>query len=696
MEINVTRYNFLRIPLILLLVLSFAGCATHREEIRLNKLSTKLFHRGRTKELPLPDMSSLRGRRICIDPGHGDPWPGAVSKSNRLRESDVNLRVSLSLRDLLEGSGAEVFLTREDDSALVPVSLSKDLEARIRIAHENNADVFISVHHNADIKKRSRKNDLEVYYNLNDDGASLDLAQCLTYELSQRVRRKAKAKRLLPGNYKVLRIAKIPAVLIESSYLSNRRNARNLSKPRTIESEARSIAAGLATYFSLDPPRVEKTSVIELDHGRTHQVKWQLESGYPIDDGSIEVLLDGSFSNGEVLAVDSDFMWTFADPLLNGTHTVILRAHNYQGASLTHNFSFVVDRPASSIHINQTPETVLRDSGCEMLLEVLLTDSFGFPVMDSTEVTLEEIESTKKTVGGLTRFYLEPDQIEDKLSFHSGVLDKTYSIVYGENAYKSIQVYDVRNNKPVSDVLLFCDNAVFGTSTADGWFSVRDDVATLTLARKGYLDTTVFLKNGHSDINIDPVELGILHGRRIAIDAAHGGRNPGLAGTGGTRASDLNLYIAKRVASYLSEAGAKPVLIRRRDEEVTNAKRIGPSQDVDIFVSISFGMPAREARLLDRSGHSLHMEEQFVAHYPGSKNGILLAKSIAEKLDIDYVVPAVSYVIQQTGCPAVLVHPASVMNVDKEDYYRSTERRVDISHGIYSGILEYYKKLDIR
>lgn len=100
---------------------------------------------------------SARARplRIVIDPGHGGKDPGAVGYK-RLKEKDVTLGISLALaRKLKKALNCEVKLTRDRD---VWLSLSR----RTAIANRFGADLFISVHANASRSKRARG--IETYY----------------------------------------------------------------------------------------------------------------------------------------------------------------------------------------------------------------------------------------------------------------------------------------------------------------------------------------------------------------------------------------------------------------------------------------------------------------------------------------------------------------------------------------------------
>lgn len=96
--------------------------------------------------LPAPpaytEAVDLSGHKICLDPGHGGSDPGAVNEEFGLQEKDINLDVSYGLKALLEDDGAEVVLTRTDDS-------SKSNNDRYTFCNEEQATILVSVHTNS-------------------------------------------------------------------------------------------------------------------------------------------------------------------------------------------------------------------------------------------------------------------------------------------------------------------------------------------------------------------------------------------------------------------------------------------------------------------------------------------------------------------------------------------------------------------
>ena len=86
----------------------------------------------------------LSGYKICLDPGHGGSDPGAIydDGTTYLEEADINLDVAYGLKTLLGADGAEVVMTRTDDS-------SRSNDDRYTFANESGADILVSVHTNS-------------------------------------------------------------------------------------------------------------------------------------------------------------------------------------------------------------------------------------------------------------------------------------------------------------------------------------------------------------------------------------------------------------------------------------------------------------------------------------------------------------------------------------------------------------------
>lgn len=200
-------------------------------------------------------QGDLSGKTIVIDPGHGGVDPGATVGS--VRESDLNMVMAMELKRFLEGHGARIVLTREDDSYV-------SLGDRLMIAHEANADLFICIHNNATENETSVQGCLIIY----NDNEYLRL-----YRL---VHRGIAARTGVPGlgpveDWRGLYLLRhnegIPVLFIEAAFMTNQHDLARLTDPSG--AYARNIMMGvmdgiLAFYAGRDLPPV---SCPDFEHG---------------------------------------------------------------------------------------------------------------------------------------------------------------------------------------------------------------------------------------------------------------------------------------------------------------------------------------------------------------------------------------------------------------------------------------------
>jgi N-acetylmuramoyl-L-alanine amidase len=220
----------------------------------------------------------LKIRKVVIDAGHGGNDPGAIGRTG-LREKDVNLDIARRLSKLLNSSGIQVVMTRSIDK-FIPLS------GRVSITNASNADIFVSIHSNAN-RVRSL-NGFEVYYvatNVDDSkraystakATALRLTNCyfasyaldlkatlwdmiythnraesveLSHALCNSMRDNLSLKILgIKGaRFEVLRGVRMPAVLIEIGFLSNYDEERKLKNSYYRQKIAEAIAQGICDY----------------------------------------------------------------------------------------------------------------------------------------------------------------------------------------------------------------------------------------------------------------------------------------------------------------------------------------------------------------------------------------------------------------------------------------------------------------
>ncbi|HDP25361.1 MAG TPA: N-acetylmuramoyl-L-alanine amidase [Deltaproteobacteria bacterium] len=110
---------------------------------------------------------SLKVSRIVIDPGHGGKDPGAISPTG-IKEKGITLELGKLLAQRLKKDGFQVFLTREKDVFMT-------LEERTAFANQKKADLFISLHLNANSDRSVRG--IETYFlNLTTDASAIEVA----------------------------------------------------------------------------------------------------------------------------------------------------------------------------------------------------------------------------------------------------------------------------------------------------------------------------------------------------------------------------------------------------------------------------------------------------------------------------------------------------------------------------------------
>ncbi len=113
----------------------------------------------------------LAGKRIVVDPGHGGTELGAYGFLSDYNEKDLNLAISLLLREKLEEMGAEVVMSRSDDST---VSLTE----RMNLLQRESPDLSISVHHNS-VNEATDANTARGTLGLYWSAAGRSLAECV-------------------------------------------------------------------------------------------------------------------------------------------------------------------------------------------------------------------------------------------------------------------------------------------------------------------------------------------------------------------------------------------------------------------------------------------------------------------------------------------------------------------------------------
>jgi len=230
---------------------------------------------------------------IVIDPGHGGEDLGAVGVMD-VPEKKLTLAMARWMRDGLRAAYPDLRVELTRDADAYPT-----LDERTRFANELNADVFVSVHFNAALNPEA--NGVETFYiahegtvpgdivpGREDDGPSVvatevgvvgDVTRCVVDDLrgygateasaqlaeilqAQLVARLGSYDRnVRQGRFRVLRGARMPAVVVELGFLTHRREAARVIEPVFFE---RTVEALVEAIGELDARRAQESASADV------------------------------------------------------------------------------------------------------------------------------------------------------------------------------------------------------------------------------------------------------------------------------------------------------------------------------------------------------------------------------------------------------------------------------------------------
>ena len=197
----------------------------------------------------------VTNKTIILDAGHGGIDPGAMSNDKTILEKDINLQITKKIKELIEASGGNVILTREEDVSLYEDGDNKttrqkyneNLKNRKKIIEESQADMFVSIHLNA--FEDSKYYGAQTFYPKDKDDSKF-LANLIQEEL-KRVVDNTNNREIKPrDDIYLLKENKIPSTLIECGFLSNEKESKLLTDEEYQDKIAWSIYIGIQKYFS--------------------------------------------------------------------------------------------------------------------------------------------------------------------------------------------------------------------------------------------------------------------------------------------------------------------------------------------------------------------------------------------------------------------------------------------------------------
>jgi N-acetylmuramoyl-L-alanine amidase len=689
---DVLRPPYLIIIIILLIGVG-PGCAPRRGEYE------ELYAELREEPAAF-DQSVLAGRRIVIDPGHGGAFDGAVG-TDSLTEADVNLGVALYLWGLLKEAGAAVSLTRSTDRDFLPEGssgLRDDLAARTRAANALRPEVFISIHHNANLPVNRDVNKIEVYYRGGDTGASLDLAGDVRLHLARNLG--IERAEIKPGNYHVLRnSAAAAAVLGEASYLSHPVVEQRLKISNKQRIEAESYFLGLVSYFSRGVPSIERTVPTRDTLATPADIAFRIErgAGVPLDGSSARLVINDETVTPLFEPETETMRWAMDAGSPNGTYIVRASIRSVRGGSAeSPPCTLLISRPAR--HVLPLPPARTRGDRITCRLKVL--DELGRPVADGSMVNVTSIGGETAVRGGCSdgvlsfaapaeevdgRFLFEAGGLSDTIKFDATIPDGDYLVVVDEESGEAV---------PFPQAISGDRHTIRGDERGAMMLPPAASDRPLLVGAKGYRPARLERPGpGDTDhlIRLAPIHGGLLRGKRIALNPAGGGIDDDGIGPRKLRGATINLAVANRLRDMLAAAGADAYLSRTGEESLGAEERIHRINrgGAELAIGIHHGAEAEHAACR-------------ILHYPGSEKGAAIAASIRDLLAglppcAEYAIgESAATFLQQTSCPACEIHAGAIHDRSTEQILAHPRYAQIAAERLFSAIIRYFGGADDR
>lgn len=199
------------------------------------------------------DVFSLpvRNMVVLIDAGHGGRDPGAHGNNNTI-EKEINLKIAMKLRRLIEQAGGLALMVREEDYGLYTEGRdhnrkAEDLKNRRKLINESDSDIFVSIHLN--YFPQNQYYGAQTFYHKTDAKGRF-LAELVQKELIATLNRGNDRIAKPIDNVYIMRNNTIPGVLVECGFLSNYEEELLLRDDHYQEKIAWSIFYGIVKYFA--------------------------------------------------------------------------------------------------------------------------------------------------------------------------------------------------------------------------------------------------------------------------------------------------------------------------------------------------------------------------------------------------------------------------------------------------------------
>ncbi len=203
----------------------------------------------------VPSFSDIGDYTIVLDAGHGAPDGGAVGAKGT-EEKDINLAITLKLREILESRGMRVIMTRTDDNSICDSSAEtlhemkvSDMHNRLSIINGSGADLFLSIHMNS--FPEPSLSGLHIFYSRNHPEAQV-VAELIQNKISELTGAKTHTVKTASETLYLMKNPEPPAILVECGFISNPDEEKLLNDDKYQSKIAFAIANAVAEQKNLE------------------------------------------------------------------------------------------------------------------------------------------------------------------------------------------------------------------------------------------------------------------------------------------------------------------------------------------------------------------------------------------------------------------------------------------------------------
>jgi N-acetylmuramoyl-L-alanine amidase len=489
----------------------------------------------------------------------------------------------------------------------------------------------------------------------------------------------------------------MPAIIGESSYLTHPAVEENLKLSNKQKLEAEAYFLGILEYFHRGIPRLQRLSPVESTLSTVPAIVFQTEDsgGLGIDPDAIHM----SLNRREVAPIfdraSGKITYRLGWDAPNGPYEMSLTVRNLMGnSSHEAKYDFTIDFPPHTAVFEPYPPAAPVGGGI-VRMQCRLLDRRGMPVSDGTSVEVAEgggaspLEVVVR--GGKIEYPIVARPGSENLQTELTCRGErfTFDIQRAsaeEPRVRGMFIKNALNDGPVTNASIVRGGSVIQSGSTAGLYLVPAEVDSggIRIEAPGFQPVTV---GGPQDtVSISPWFDGTLFGKRFLLDP-QGGRAAG-AGRLGLSAAHVNLLVARYLSAYLQTAGAL-VRLTRHSEEIRTPQDIVAMANrfhADRYIEI------RRDNSPPGDGRAVR-----TYHFPGSRLGPDFAGSINESLSgilsLPPTVPEelVTYPLQQTACPAIVIEAPSIGDIDEELLLGEAWYQRLQAYGVFLGILRHFE-----